>query len=192
MSAYYNYHLEQQIGDILNDPLINEKIYALKKLFKKTKYPGVLDAIGEIYEYGFYECTNNKNIKKANKYYMKAMSQGYVHSMNRLGYQHVNKAIDSMINAREYFEEASNYDDSEGYYQLGVYYITMSLIHNPEMDFDYYFNGLEYLKLSSENGNRKAKAALKMINNDSEMVEIAHEKFKRRVQYNLRLGDNMK
>lgn len=88
----------------------------------KKGFPKAENSIGKFYHYGWV--TGQKNPTEAIGHYQNAAKAGDVYALINCGHsemkQYYTNKVTSLYNAQEYFQQASNYDNSEAWLWLGI------------------------------------------------------------------------
>lgn len=174
----YDKNMEKQIDDIFlimedSSNLLDE----LEKLYKETKYPGVLYHIGKEYYFGSCACEEDK--EKGFSYLKRSADARYIEAIKMLGELYTFKALDML-------KEASIYhtlliDMKEATLSLGTNKMASYLLSSNGAyfhEYDTYYEGLELVAKANEDGCSEAKMLLHVLNKD----EIFIRKYKQKIK----------
>ena len=170
MKPKFDKEIEKTIHELFKEQNFLKEDYLsvmvdLITLYDETGYPGIPFYIGESYYYGNHEFEKNETLGIV--YLKKAAEDGYLKAMDMLGEIYTSKAIDSLKQARFYYEQLTyDYDSSNYKLDLGTNLIASYLIDSSIIryhEYDQYYTGLGLIAESFQRGNSEADILLKVL-----------------------------
>ena len=181
MKSKFNKKIEETIHELFKeqDYLEEDSLYVLEdlnELYEETKYSGILFYLGESYYFGNHRFEKDESL--GIEYLKKAASDGYLKAMDMLGEIYTLKALESLNNARIYYEQlALDYDSMYSKLDLGTNLIASYLINSSGIhyhEYDQYYTGLGLIAESFQRGNLEADIILKVLDKDKKFIENYH------------------